>query len=443
MLFLSEGFSQVIRVTNNRVGIGTNSPAHKLHVAGDVYGNWIRTAGSRGLYSQSYGTYLQALNTGYWAVRSDRGLVIRNRVGTNRGYLYHNNSNSFGLLDGDGNWSVRIERDAYTRWAINNVIRMTLQNNGRLDLPNGADANGTANTGALQIQGALRIDGNEVITNSGTSLLLQHDNNGDLRVDNTTLFVDASANRIYTPYIGDANNSNYYVDPNSISRFNLVLPASDNVGYCGTTASTWNYGYFKSLYRQYEYTLSDRRAKENIRGIDNAIGKIMQLEGKLFNYKNSVSENEEFMNNSEIGIKTNDQILPIHTEDKTDDSNITASIDDEGIAPDEVIQKTTVSKELLSTVEPEKLSAKDLKELKITDSNAKAASKDTYGFIAQEVEEIIPEAVTYDKENDIYSMSYSSVIPILVEGMKEQQMQIAAQQKQIEDLKKIINQKLD
>ncbi len=55
------------------------------------------------------------------------------------------------------------------------------------------------------------------------------------------------------------------------------------------------------------------------------------------------------------------------------------------------------------------------------------------GFIAQDVVDIVPEAVRYDEENDIYSMEYTAIIPILVEGMKEQQ-------EEIEQLKALIEQ---
>ena len=48
----------------------------------------------------------------------------------------------------------------------------------------------------VTVANSLRIDGNEMITNTGNTLYLQHDNNGDLRVDNSTLVVDASANRV-------------------------------------------------------------------------------------------------------------------------------------------------------------------------------------------------------------------------------------------------------
>ncbi len=46
------------------------------------------------------------------------------------------------------------------------------------------------------------------------------------------------------------------------------------------------------------------------------------------------------------------------------------------------------------------------------------------GFIAQDVEDIVPESVRYDEINDIYSMEYTALIPVLVEAIKEQQKQI-------------------
>jgi hypothetical protein len=54
------------------------------------------------------------------------------------------------------------------------------------------------------------------------------------------------------------------------------------------------------------------------------------------------------------------------------------------------------------------------------------------GFIAQEVEKIVPEVVIHDIETDRYSVSYGNVTALLVEAIKEQQTQI-------EELKTIIN----
>jgi hypothetical protein len=50
------------------------------------------------------------------------------------------------------------------------------------------------------------------------------------------------------------------------------------------------------------------------------------------------------------------------------------------------------------------------------------------GFIAQDLEKILPETVVYDDSSDIFGINYIEIIPYLVEAIKEQQ-------KQIEELK--------
>jgi hypothetical protein len=75
-----------------------------------------------------------------------------------------------------------------------------------------------------------------------------------------------------------------------------------------------------------------------------------------------------------------------------------------------------------------------------------ADKKHSYGLIAQEVEEVIPELV-HETENGtadgdvkmkIKSVDYSKIVSVLIEGMKEQQQQIEHQQLQIEELKALI-----
>jgi hypothetical protein len=60
------------------------------------------------------------------------------------------------------------------------------------------------------------------------------------------------------------------------------------------------------------------------------------------------------------------------------------------------------------------------------------------GFIAQEVEAVIPDLVTETNEG-IKTVSYSRVTAVLVETIKEQQAQIDAQNTQIEELKNMVN----
>lgn len=58
------------------------------------------------------------------------------------------------------------------------------------------------------------------------------------------------------------------------------------------------------------------------------------------------------------------------------------------------------------------------------------AAKESMGFIAQDLQAVFPELVKQDK-NGYLSVDYISIIPVLVEAMKEQQAQI-------EELKKLI-----
>lgn len=59
------------------------------------------------------------------------------------------------------------------------------------------------------------------------------------------------------------------------------------------------------------------------------------------------------------------------------------------------------------------------------------------GFIAQEVEAVFPELVSTNEEG-YKTVSYANAVPVLVEAVKEQQTQIERQQKQIDELKRIV-----
>jgi hypothetical protein len=63
----------------------------------------------------------------------------------------------------------------------------------------------------------------------------------------------------------------------------------------------------------------------------------------------------------------------------------------------------------------------------------------TTGFIAQELYDIFPNAVSKPaKAEDMWSVDYGKVTPLLVKAIQEQQATIEAQQKQIDELKKMV-----
>ena len=65
--------------------------------------------------------------------------------------------------------------------------------------------------------------------------------------------------------------------------------------------------------------------------------------------------------------------------------------------------------------------------------------KRNIGVIAQEVEEILPEVVTYASDVDEYGVSYGNFAGLFIEAIKEQQKTINKQSEEIEELKEILN----
>jgi hypothetical protein len=61
------------------------------------------------------------------------------------------------------------------------------------------------------------------------------------------------------------------------------------------------------------------------------------------------------------------------------------------------------------------------------------------GVIAQEVEEVLPEVVTYASDIDEYGVQYGNFAGLFIEAIKEQTQIIENQKKEIEDLKEIVN----
>ena len=68
--------------------------------------------------------------------------------------------------------------------------------------------------------------------------------------------------------------------------------------------------------------------------------------------------------------------------------------------------------------------------------------KKTVGFIAQEVEEVIPEVVHVGND-EIKSLNYNGVVPYLVESIKIQQQEITNQKQEITNQQTQINMLLE
>jgi hypothetical protein len=127
-----------------------------------------------------------------------------------------------------------------------------------------------------------------------------------------------------------------------------IFPYLNNSGLVGLSNQA-----FSNMYSYGFTNLSDKRQKENIRDIDDALGIVLKLKGVKYDIKKEFAYDEKAIRDS-------------------------------------------------------------LKETKLEKDR-----KNKIGFLAQDVNEILPEVVVYDDSTDIYGIDYSKVVPVLVEAIKE------------------------
>ena len=140
------------------------------------------------------------------------------------------------------------------------------------------------------------------------------------------------------------DNNNSWSAPQIYEQYSQLMLGNES--YPINVVRT-NWFYYKKM-----YNWSDERLKENIKPLGNTLNKLLEVEGKRYNYK------------------------------------------------------------------------RDSDSIGIPDFN-KMLDKETFGFIAQELEEIFPELVLAPSTtNSYYSLDYNGMIPVLVEAIKEQQGQI-------------------
>ena len=152
----------------------------------------------------------------------------------------------------------------------------------------------------------------------------------------------------------NGGNGGMYSQP-GVGWMTYFSQGNDCLGVCdSTTSSTYGLYVTGQIYATSNITAySDRRVKENIIPIDNALEKVNKLEGVYYN--------------------------KIDDEDKT-------------------------------------------KEI---------------GFIAQEVNEVVPELVTYAEDVDQYGVKYGNATALLVEAVKELTQQVKDLKQEIEEIKNV------
>lgn len=151
---------------------------------------------------------------------------------------------------------------------------------------------------------------------------------------------------------------------------------------------------------------SDARLKENIQTLLNPLNIVSQLNGVSYNYKLSeinkyreqdaskFTEAQSMQNSTNSGLYSNAALTGKENDDKLYQSAV------------------------------------DRKE-------AEDASRNRIGFLAQDIEKVLPELVQTD-ENGVKSIDYIGFIPLIVESLKEMQQTIQAQQNEIDILQSLL-----
>ena len=151
---------------------------------------------------------------------------------------------------------------------------------------------------------------------------------------------------------------------------------------------------------------SDARLKENVESLQNTLGIIDQLNGVSYNYK--LSEINKYR--------------------EPDGSKFSQDLS---------TQKNTNSDLSTNAALTEKEIQDKLYQSEIERKEAEEASRKRIGFLAQDVEKVLPELVRTD-ENGIKSIDYTGFIPLIVESLKEMQQTIQDQQNEIENLRNLL-----
>jgi len=127
-----------------------NMNSNAITNGGDIYSNsWFRNNNSsQGFYNQATNNHFYS-DGNYWNVgySGTNGIRLRNgHAGTIMGYLYGETSGQFGLLDKDGNWTIRTDGATVTELRCNDVTGFQMDASGYLTFPVNLNLGNTAPT---------------------------------------------------------------------------------------------------------------------------------------------------------------------------------------------------------------------------------------------------------------------------------------------------------
>lgn len=194
-------------------------------------GGYFRVSGGSGVYWEDYQTRLISTSLYYTQSWSDNGIIIANRSGTAKGYIYHDGS-GFGLLHSAGGWALRVNTgtsggELYGSWSVGNLTATNFIRSGGtssqfLKADGSIDANTYATTASLSsyattssLSGYVDISNNQYEIGGNKTFLADVVVNGKLTgsrlLGNTATYTSAAtiSSSITTAFCSNSSGSNY------------------------------------------------------------------------------------------------------------------------------------------------------------------------------------------------------------------------------------------
>ena len=358
-----------------------------------TYG-WFRNYGNQGIYNQDYGTHFYSNGGQTWVVTGSGGSIElqfrSNHQSTLRGYVYADTSNNIGFLNDGGSWS----------------LRMSSSRNAEIfgsDLVIGA---GGAN--ATNINMGDGDEGTRIIhcNSNRIGFLNQSASWGSWCYDDGSW---ATGVAMYSPIYYDSDDTGYYINPNSASQFSSVY-ANNWFRPQGSTGL-----YFQSYGRGIWASDSAGASYGNVSIYGDGIN---SWPGYAINNLAMFMARDIRRG---IFIPSADSWLI-----RYEQSSNMAFVDFELQWGSDIRHKSNI-KRLSGSLDK-------VKQLKGVSYNYKGNERTSIGFIAQEVEPILPEVVSTDADG-FKSVGYANIVALLSEAIKEQQAMIEELRAEIDILK--------
>ena len=262
--------------------------------------------------------------------------------------------------------------------------------------------------GRVQV-GTLRLDGEDPLNVTTMQVFGPH---GDMRSGSKLTFGDFgqfpyNGWNVFIGEYGTTDSDQLWLHGKNGIYLTRGGQASNIIAYYNP-ASNSNFVFNTNLRVNGVDITSDARLKENVQSLQNPLDLLSHVSGVTYNYKRSEINKYREPDKSKF----------------TEEQSIQENASDMQTSMDAAsIEKANRDKQLQNVI--------DRKE-------AEEASRKRIGFLAQDVEKVLPELVKTD-EDGVKSIDYIGFIPLLVESINEMRLTIQEQQNEIEMLQSLLS----